>query len=64
MEEKISFWQILLSVAASMLGVQSHDNYVRDFQETSFIPFLIIGIIFVLGLGLVILLISLVNFIS
>ena len=66
MEEKtqkqISFWQILLSVAASMFGVQSQNNYVRDFQETSFIPFLIIGIGFVLGI--VIFLITLVNFIS
>ena len=61
-QKQIGIWQILMSVAASMFGVQSQNNYERDFQETSFLPFLIIGISFVLSL--VIFLIILVNFIS
>jgi hypothetical protein len=59
---QIGFWQLLLSVAAAMFGVQSQNNYVRDFQETSFVPFLMIGILFVFAL--VISLVTLVNFIS
>ena len=53
------FWQVLLSVAASMFGVQSHQNYQRDFQKSSFIPFLIVGILFVVLL--VVLLVWIVN---
>lgn len=41
------FWQVLVSVAASMFGVQSHQNYQRDFQKHSFVPFLMVGILFV-----------------
>lgn len=41
------YWQLLKSVAASMFGVQSHANYQRDFQEKSFVPFLIVGVVFV-----------------
>lgn len=35
------------SVAASAMGVQSDDNYKRDFEQSSFVPFLLVGIVFV-----------------
>lgn len=40
-----------------MFGVQSHQNYQHDFQQKSFVPFLLVGLIFVVGLvlGLVLL---------
>lgn len=46
--EKASLWQVTKSVAASMFGVQSRNNHINDFQQSSFAPYLIIGIIFVL----------------
>lgn len=52
-----NWWQVFKSVAASVFGVQSHQNYESDFQKKSFVPFLVVGIIFVtaLVLGLVLL---------
>lgn len=29
------------------MGVQSDANYKRDFAQTSFVPFLLVGIVFV-----------------
>lgn len=53
------FWQVFVSVAASMFGVQSDSNYKRDFQKSSFVPFLVVGIIFVLGLiGILVVIVS------
>ncbi|WP_040523320.1 DUF2970 domain-containing protein [Aliiglaciecola lipolytica] len=51
-----SLWGVFKSVAASMFGVQSHQNYEHDFQQKSFVPYLLVGIVFVIGLilGLVI----------
>ncbi|WP_232359227.1 DUF2970 domain-containing protein [Paraneptunicella aestuarii] len=42
------YWQILKSVAASMFGVQSEKNREMDFQKKSVVPFVVVGIIFVL----------------
>jgi DMSO/TMAO reductase YedYZ heme-binding membrane subunit len=53
------YWQVLKSVAASMFGAQSHKNYQTDFKQPSFIPYLSIGIVFVVCL--VLLLITIVN---
>ncbi|TRY31557.1 DUF2970 domain-containing protein [Aliiglaciecola sp. M165] len=33
-----------------MFGVQTHKNYEHDFKQKSFIPFLLVGIVFVIGL--------------
>ena len=54
-KSKASFIQVLLSVAASMIGVQSDKNRQFDFEQTSFLPYLIVGVLFVLGfvLGLI-----------
>lgn len=56
---KPTFWQVLRSVAASMFGVQSHKNYEQDFQQTSVVPYVIVGVIFV-----VLLVVSLAAFVN
>ena len=47
-------WQVLLSTLAAFIGVQTEQNRVRDFQTSSPIPYIIMGIllavIFVLAL--------------
>ncbi|WJG10007.1 DUF2970 domain-containing protein [Aliiglaciecola sp. LCG003] len=50
-------WNIFKSVAASVFGVQSDKNYKHDFEQKSFLPYLMVGIVFVtaLVLGLVLL---------
>lgn len=57
-----SVWQVLKSVAASMFGVQSHANYERDFKQTSVVPYVVVGVVFVVlfVLGLAVLVNSLV----
>jgi len=58
---KNNLWQVFKSVAASVLGVQSDANYKKDFEQTSFVPFAIVGVIFVLGLiALLVLVVNLV----
>lgn len=47
--EKASLWQVTKSVAASMFGVQTQKNHLADFQQTSFLPYLLVGVIFVLA---------------
>jgi hypothetical protein len=60
-ENKTNLWQVFKSVAASVLGVQSSKNYKSDFEQTSVVPFIIVGILFVLGLiGILILIVNLV----
>ncbi|WP_242618622.1 DUF2970 domain-containing protein [Alteromonas sp. KUL49] len=38
-------WSVICSVLASAFGVQSHDNYQRDFTTGRFISFVAVGII-------------------
>jgi hypothetical protein len=58
---KKNLWHVIKSVAASVLGVQSDANYKSDFEQTSFIPYAIVGVIFVLGLiGILILIVNMV----
>ncbi|GAC17517.1 DUF2970 domain-containing protein [Paraglaciecola arctica] len=58
---KTNLWNVFKSVAASVLGVQSDANYKSDFQQSSFVPFAIVGVVFVLGLiGILILIVNLV----
>jgi hypothetical protein len=48
-------------MAASVLGVQSDANYKSDFEQSSFVPYAIVGVIFVLGLiGILLLIVNLV----
>ncbi|MBW8184495.1 DUF2970 domain-containing protein [Shewanella nanhaiensis] len=51
-------WQLFSSTLAAFLGVQSDKNRLRDFQTSSPIPFIIMGIvlaaIFVITLLLVV----------
>jgi hypothetical protein len=58
---KSNLWSVFKSVAASMLGVQSDANYKSDFEQPSVVPFIIVGILFVLGLiGLLVVIVNLV----
>ncbi|MFC4700952.1 DUF2970 domain-containing protein [Glaciecola siphonariae] len=51
-----SLWQIIKSVLASFLGVQTHQNYEHDFtQSTSIVPFIVVGVVMVVLLVLSIL---------
>ena len=52
------FWQVLASTAAAFFGVQTDENRRRDFQTSSPLPFIVMGIvlamIFVAGLLLIV----------
>ena len=45
--DRSSFFNVLASVAASMFGVQSEKNRQFDFEQNSFLPYLFVGIMFV-----------------
>lgn len=49
-----SLLQVLLSTLAAFIGVQSDKNRRKDFQQSSIVPFMIMGTIlaaiFILGL--------------
>lgn len=45
---KPSIFQVMRAVSASMLGVQSNKNYQDDFATNSVVPYLVVGVIFVL----------------
>jgi diacylglycerol kinase len=56
---KASWWQVFKSVAASMLGVQSEANYQSDFEQPSIVPYVVVGVFFVLALiGLLLLIVN------
>jgi hypothetical protein len=40
-----SFWQMLLSVLAAMIGVQSEQNHERDFTKGRLWPYVFLGLI-------------------
>ena len=48
MESKLSNWQIIKSVLASFVGIQSQKNWERDANSNSFGRFFAIGIILAL----------------
>ncbi len=55
-----NLWQVFTSVASSVFGVQSDANYKNDFDQPSFVPFAIVGVLFVLGLiGILVLIVNL-----
>jgi diacylglycerol kinase len=45
---KPSIFDIVKSVAASAFGVQSAKNRERDFQQQSIVPYIVVGVVFVL----------------
>ena len=45
--EKATLWQVIKSVSASMFGVQSEKNRQADFQQTSIVPYVVVGVMFV-----------------
>lgn len=47
---KSGLWDVFKSVAASVFGVQSSANRERDFQQKSFVPYVVVGVIFVIAL--------------
>jgi|TARA_R110002012_G_scaffold319351_1_gene539493 diacylglycerol kinase len=47
---KSGLWDVFKSVAASVFGVQSSANRERDFQQKSFVPYVVVGVIFVVAL--------------
>lgn len=52
----LSLWQIVKSVLASFLGVQTQSNYEQDFtQANSIVPFVLVGVVMVVVLVLSIL---------
>lgn len=58
--EKASLGQVVSSVLAGAIGVQSRANRERDFSQTSFLPFIIGGVIFTVAfVGGLVLLVSL-----
>ena len=45
---KSNLWQVVKSVAASAIGIQSHKNREHDFQQKSPIPYIVVGVVFVI----------------
>lgn len=39
---------VLMSVLASLFGVQSQKNYQRDFSQSSILPYIIVGVVMVI----------------
>lgn len=50
MESKLSNWQIVKSVLASFVGIQSKKNWERDASSNSFGRFFVIGLILAITL--------------
>ncbi|WP_394212504.1 DUF2970 domain-containing protein [Enterovibrio calviensis] len=46
-EEKVTIWEVVKSVFAAMLGVQSDKNRQRDFKQSSMLPYILVGVVFV-----------------
>ncbi|MFT5674991.1 MAG: hypothetical protein ACI808_000920 [Paraglaciecola sp.] len=44
---KQSLLDVIKSVAASAIGVQSSANRERDFEQNSVIPYVLVGVVFV-----------------
>ena len=44
---KRSLLDVIKSVAASAIGVQSSANRERDFEQNSVVPYILVGVVFV-----------------
>ena len=55
------FWQVVLSILAAAIGVNSRRNQERDFQSSTPLPFIVggvlFGVIFVLAIAFVVMLV-------
>jgi uncharacterized membrane protein YidH (DUF202 family) len=53
-KKKASWGRVVFSTIAAFVGVQSEKNRAHDFQQSSILPFLIVGLIlagaFIVGL--------------
>ena len=60
-QTKPGFWQVVLSVLAAALGVNSRRNQERDFESSTPLPFIvggvIFGVIFVVTIALIVMLV-------
>ncbi|MCE2030117.1 DUF2970 domain-containing protein [Sessilibacter corallicola] len=45
-QDKLSFWQVLLSILAAAFGVQSQKNQERDFSRNRVVVFVVGGVLF------------------
>ncbi|OEE45720.1 hypothetical protein A1OS_01440 [Enterovibrio norvegicus] len=46
-KENVGFIDIVKSVFAAMFGVQSDKNRQRDFKQSSMVPYIVVGVVFV-----------------
>ncbi|WP_158161972.1 DUF2970 domain-containing protein [Grimontia hollisae] len=46
-QEKVNVADVVKSVFAAMFGVQSDKNRQRDFQQSSMVPYIVVGFVFV-----------------
>lgn len=57
-ESRPGFWQVVVSVLAAAFGVNSRRNQERDFESSTPLPFIIggviFGVIFVVGIALIV----------
>ena len=42
-----TFWQMCISVLAAMFGVQSEKSRARDFTQGNPLPYIVIGVVFI-----------------
>ncbi|MEZ9523337.1 DUF2970 domain-containing protein [Enterovibrio norvegicus] len=46
-KDNVGFIDIVKSVFAAMFGVQSDKNRQRDFKQSSMVPYIVVGVVFV-----------------
>ncbi|CUS48174.1 MAG: hypothetical protein HLUCCO02_06350 [Idiomarinaceae bacterium HL-53] len=46
-EQKPTFWDVVMSVLAAMFGVQTERNRRRDFNQKSGVPYIVVGVVFI-----------------
>ena len=56
-DQKPSFWQIVISTIAAAFGVQSDKNRQRDFKHGSVMPYIVAGVIFTVAFVLTVVLV-------
>lgn len=44
-ERKLTWWQVVMSVLAAMIGIQKNKNRERDFQQGNPLAFILVGIV-------------------
>lgn len=59
MESKLTNWQIVKSVLASFVGIQSKKNWERDASSNSFGRFVVIGLVLAIAIHVLLYLLAL-----